>query len=62
MIKFRLWGMPKELQKAIDYLSKKEKLGEFTILSQSGSYADRGESRYSRVYLEIEFEETKGRV
>lgn len=47
MIKIRLHGEPSEIETAINVIKKN-----FEILSTSGMYADRGASKYSRVYLE----------
>ncbi|MBQ2714843.1 MAG: hypothetical protein IJF76_04350 [Clostridia bacterium] len=50
MIKIRLHGLPEDVEKA------KAKLKEtFNVNSCSGNYADRGESKYVRAYLEVAF-------
>lgn len=48
MIKIRLHGLPEDVEVA------KAKLKEmFNVNSCSGNYADRGESKYVRAYLEV---------
>lgn len=47
MVKIRIWGLPEEVDKAI------EKIVEgFEVLSASETCHDRGNSKYVRVYLE----------
>lgn len=50
MIKIRLHGEPSEIETAINAIEQN-----FEILSKSGMYADRGASKYSRVYLDCKF-------
>lgn len=52
MIKLRLHGELKELQKTIEQLAKN-----FKILQESEPYKDNGKSIYHRVYLDIEEKE-----
>ena len=47
MIKIRLHGERREIAEAIEQITEV-----FEILSKSGSYADRGTSKYERVYLD----------
>lgn len=49
MIKIRLEGEPKEINKAIENIEDS-----FKILNQSEPYANRGRSKYYRVYLDVE--------
>lgn len=49
MLKIRLHGLPEEIEKA-----KKEIEKVFDVNATSGSYPDRGASKYSRVYLDVE--------
>lgn len=49
MIKIRLEGEPKEINKAIENIEDS-----FKILNQSELYANRGRSKYYRVYLDVE--------
>ncbi|MBQ8749659.1 MAG: hypothetical protein IJZ29_04265 [Clostridia bacterium] len=57
MIKIRLHGTPEEIDNARTYFSKLEKLGEIEILNLSGIYADRGASKYARLYMDAEVNE-----
>ena len=49
MIKIRLEGEPEEINKAIENIEDS-----FKILNQSEPYANRGRSKYYRVYLDVE--------
>jgi len=48
MVKIRVQGMPKEVQKTVMKLSK-----QFSVLEVSGQYANRG-SQFVRVYVDVE--------
>ncbi len=50
MIKVRLWGTEEEMQPLVEYLKRQPRL---RVMSVSGSYKDRGESEYSRIYIEV---------
>ena len=52
MIKIRLEGEPEEINKAIENIEDS-----FKILNQSEPYANRGRSKYYRVYLDVEIVE-----
>ena len=49
MIKIRLHGLPDEISAAKEVIKQN-----FRILSESDPYADRGESKYIRVYIDAE--------
>lgn len=51
MVKVRLWGTVEEMQPLIEYLKRQPRL---RVMSVSGSCKDRGESEYSRIYIEVE--------
>ena len=59
MVKVRLHGKMEDLLRFVKELEYIETEGEIEILSKSGLYADRGESKLKRMYLEVEFQ-TKG--
>lgn len=54
MVKIRLHGTAEEISRAISVIKEN-----FNVLNKSDAYADRGESRYSRVYIDAELKESK---
>ena len=62
MIKIRLHGTAEEIDKARIYFAKLEKLGEIELLSTSGIYADRNNSKYARLYIEMDVNEETNTV
>jgi len=52
-IKMRLTGTKEDLEKWLWFVGKMDKKGLVEIINQSDPYANRGESKESRVYLEI---------
>lgn len=61
MIKLRLHGTMEELGKFDRYLYKLEAKGEIEVLTNSEVYADRGQSKYYRKYLDISVNEMPNR-
>ena len=57
MIKIRLHGTEEEINKVKTYFKKLETLNEINILSISEPYADRGCSKYYRLYMDAEITE-----
>lgn len=57
MIKLRLHGTVDELKKFDRYLCKLETRGEIEVLTNSELYADRGQSKYFRKYLDLSVNE-----
>lgn len=55
VIKVRLWGEPSEVQTFSEYLGTLAP--RLQIMQQSEPCADRGKSRYARIYLEVKLEE-----
>ena len=51
MIKLRVEGTVGEIEEFTNWL---EKMPRIKLLSQSGNYANRGKSVYSRKYLDVE--------
>ncbi len=51
MIKLRLEGTVGEIEEFAEWL---EQMPRVKLLSQSGNYANRGKSTYSRKFLEVE--------
>ena len=54
MIKVRLEGEPEEVEEFIKFLATLPRL---SMLSESGKYANRGKSKYVRVYLDMKLNE-----
>ena len=54
MVKIRIQGTREENEQAKKFLDACERIGEIEILSVSDPYANRGNSKYERVYAEIE--------
>jgi hypothetical protein len=52
-IKMRLSGTKEDLEKWLWFVGKMDQKGLVEIISRSEPYANRGESKESRVYLEI---------
>jgi len=52
-IKMRLTGTKEDLEKWLWFVGKMDQKGLVEIISRSEPYANRGESKESRVYLEI---------
>lgn len=52
MVKIRLHGMPEEVEQAIEKLKNF-----FNLNAISAPYADRGQSKYVRVYVDAELKE-----
>lgn len=52
MIKIRLHGTAQEIKEATEVINTV-----FKVLSQSDLYSDRGQSLYSRCYLEVEIKD-----
>lgn len=52
-IKMRLTGTKEDLEKWLWFVRKMDQKGLVEIISRSEAYANRGESKESRVYLEI---------
>ncbi|MGI8502868.1 MAG: hypothetical protein ACR2LR_17295 [Hassallia sp.] len=50
-IKMRLTGTKEDLEKWLWFVGKMDKKGLVEIINQSDPYANRGESKESRVYL-----------
>ena len=54
MVKIRIQGTREANEQAQKFLEACERRGEIKILSVSDPYANRGNSKYERVYAEIE--------
>ena len=52
-MKIRLHGVPEEITKFTKLFKSLEDAGTINILQQSEPYADRGTSKYCRVYMDI---------
>lgn len=52
-IKMRLTGTKEDLEKWLWFVGKMDQKGLVEIINRSEPYANRGESKESRVYLEI---------
>lgn len=52
-MKIRLHGIPEEILNFIKLFEALEYAGTIDILQQSEPYADRGTSKYFRVYLDV---------
>lgn len=50
MVKVRLQGVPEEVKELVEKL----KASKVDILEQSKEYSNRGDSKYIRVYLDVE--------
>lgn len=59
MVKFRVQGTREANEQAQKFLEACERRGEIKILSVSDPYANRGNSKYERVYAEIEINHTQ---
>ena len=57
MVKIRLHGTAEEISQAISVIKEN-----FNILNKSDAYADRGESRYSRVYIDAEVKDESSKT
>ena len=53
MLKLRLHGEKESIEEYINLLEALEEEKILTILSKSDYYADRGQSKYYRVYIDI---------
>lgn len=64
MVKIRIQGTREANEQAQKFLEACERRGEIKILSVSDPYANRGNSKYERVYAEIEINcsQTGGQV
>ncbi len=58
-MKIRLHGLPEEISKFTKLFKTLEESGTVDILQQSEPYADRGSSKYCRVYLDVVLKEAK---
>lgn len=54
MVKIRIQGTSEENQQAQKFFEACERRGEIKILSVSDPYPNRGNSKYERVYAEID--------
>ena len=52
-MKIRLHGVPEEISKFTKLFKSLEDAGTINILQQSDAYADRGTSKYCRVYMDV---------
>lgn len=59
MVKIRIQGTREDNERAQEYLETCERRGEIRILSVSDPYANRGNSKYERVYAEIEINHSR---
>lgn len=58
-MKIRLHGIPEEISKFTSLFKSLEDAGTIDILQQSEPYADRGTSKYYRVYIDVNLKEEK---
>lgn len=54
-MKIRLHGIPEEISKFTRLFETLEESGTIDILQKSELYADRGTSKYFRVYMDVAF-------
>ena len=53
-MKIRLHGVPEQIDKFVEIFEKLESSDVISILQKSNIYSDRGMSKYSRMYLDVE--------
>ncbi len=56
-MKIRLHGVPEEISKFTKLFKSLEDAGTIDILQKSEPYADRGTSKYCRVYMDVNLKE-----
>lgn len=56
MLKLRLHGSQKEISEFLELLKNLEKVGLVEVTNETEFYQDRGKSKYSRKYLDLEME------